>query len=46
MGLLSLFAAALYYHPWLTVALGGVVITLIGVIVRVFRASVVRNDRT
>lgn len=32
MGLLSLVAAALYYHPWLTITLIGVVMTAIGVI--------------
>ena len=34
MGLLSLFGAALYYHPFTTVTLTGVVVTLIGVIVK------------
>jgi hypothetical protein len=31
MGLLSLLAAALYYHPLLTVTLIGVIVTLVGV---------------
>ena len=30
MGLLSLLAAALYYHPWLITPIG-VIVTLIGV---------------
>ncbi len=34
MGLLSLFGAALYYHPFVTITLVGVVVTLIYVISR------------
>jgi hypothetical protein len=34
LGLLSLLAAGLYYHPMLTVTLIGVVVTLIGVTIR------------
>jgi hypothetical protein len=34
LGLLSLLAAAVYYHPIATVTLIGVVVTLIGVIAR------------
>jgi len=32
VGSLALFAAAIYYHPLMTVALFGVIITSIGVI--------------
>ena len=46
MGWLSLFGAALYYHPWITTALTGVVVTLIGVILRARRTSIVPHDRT
>jgi len=31
LGLLSLLAAALYYHPFVTVTLIGVIVTLVGV---------------
>jgi hypothetical protein len=33
VGLLSLFAAALYYHPWAMVMVTGVIVTVIYVIV-------------
>jgi len=34
VGLLSLLAAALYYHPLLTDTLIGVIVTLVGVTIR------------
>jgi len=39
MGWLALLAAALYYHPWLSVTLMGAAITLIGVILRFRRRT-------
>jgi len=39
MGWIALLAAALYYHPWLSLTLIGVVITLIGVIIQARRQT-------
>jgi hypothetical protein len=39
MSWIALLAAALYYHPWLSVTLIGVVITLIGVIIKARRRT-------
>ena len=39
MSWVALLAAALYYHPWLSITLIGVVITLIGVIARLRRRA-------
>jgi hypothetical protein len=39
MGWLALIAAALYYHPWLSITLIGAAITLIGVIVNARRRT-------
>jgi uncharacterized membrane protein (DUF106 family) len=34
VGLLSLLAAALYFHPFLTITLMGVIVTLVGVTIQ------------
>ena len=39
MSWVALLGAALYYHPWLSITLIGVAITLIGVIVRLRRQT-------
>jgi hypothetical protein len=46
MGLFALLSAALYYHPWATITLTGVTITLSGVILKLRRSMPLRHERT